>query len=224
MTRFITLAAVSLVLSSASPVSADVIVDQPSNVANSAIASQTFPDFLTANCLAFDDFTLSSKYALTSLRVYGFELGGDPSQNVSVTAQFRAAANVSSPGLMSFTGSESGSDLVFDLGGALLGPGTYWISAFVTRPVSTGGQWFWYFHRPVTGSQAMWQNPWGAFGMGTNPITAGAVAEADSVDLAFRLEGHTSTSTVPAPPALVLVGLGAGCVAVRRSLRRRATA
>jgi hypothetical protein len=34
----------------------------------------------------------------------------------------------------------------------------------------------------------------------------------------------TRTSAVPAPPALVLVGLGAGCVALRRYVGRRATA
>jgi hypothetical protein len=34
----------------------------------------------------------------------------------------------------------------------------------------------------------------------------------------------TTTAPVPAPPAVVLVGLGAGCVAVRRYVGRRATA
>jgi hypothetical protein len=37
-------------------------------------------------------------------------------------------------------------------------------------------------------------------------------------DMAFQL------TTVPAPPSVVLVGLGAGCVAVRRYMGRRATA
>ena len=41
----------------------------------------------------------------------------------------------------------------------------------------------------------------------------------------FRLSGDVVTSTVPAPPAIVLVGLGAGCVALRRYVgRRRVTA
>jgi hypothetical protein len=39
----------------------------------------------------------------------------------------------------------------------------------------------------------------------------------------FSLSG-TQTSPVPAPPAVVLVGLGAGCVALRRYVGRRATA
>jgi hypothetical protein len=39
-------------------------------------------------------------------------------------------------------------------------------------------------------------------------------------DLAFELK----FATVPAPPAVVLVGLGAGCVALRRYVGRRATA
>jgi hypothetical protein len=40
----------------------------------------------------------------------------------------------------------------------------------------------------------------------------------------FRLSGDVVTSPVPAPPAVVLVGLGAGCVAVKRLLHRRAVA
>jgi hypothetical protein len=224
MTRIIAVATATLVLSSAPPVSADIIVDQPANVSGSAISSQAFPDLPSISIQAFDDFTLTRKYALTTLRVYGNETG-DPTQNVTVTAQIRAAANVSSPVLMSFAGSESGNDLQFDLGGALLGPGTYWVSAFVTRPLNSGGQWFWYFDRPVTGSQAMWQNPGDGFGLGTNAITTGAVIHADPVDLAFTLEGSTNTSTVPAPPAVVLAGLGAGCVALRRYVgSRRVTA
>jgi hypothetical protein len=40
----------------------------------------------------------------------------------------------------------------------------------------------------------------------------------------FTLAGtQVSTSPVPAPPAVVLVGLGAGCVALRRYFGRRAT-
>jgi hypothetical protein len=41
----------------------------------------------------------------------------------------------------------------------------------------------------------------------------------------FSLAGTpVSTSAVPAPPAVVLVGMGAGCVALRRYVGRRATA
>jgi hypothetical protein len=43
-------------------------------------------------------------------------------------------------------------------------------------------------------------------------------------DAAFQLDFATTTSPVPAPQAVVLVGLGAGCVAVRRYVGRRATA
>jgi hypothetical protein len=40
----------------------------------------------------------------------------------------------------------------------------------------------------------------------------------------FRLSGDVVTSAVPAPPAVVLVGLGAGCVVLKRYVHRRATA
>jgi hypothetical protein len=223
MTRYIALASVLLFLRLGSTASADIIVDMPANVPHLGIVSEAFTDDPMSSRQGFDDFTLASKYVLTSLRVYGLELG-NRNQNVTVTAQFRAAANVSSPVLMSFTGSESGNDLLFDLGGAPLGPGKYWISAIITRP-ENGGLWLWDLHRPVTGSQAMWQNPGGAASYGTHPITVGTFQGTDPDDLAFRLEGYTSTSTVPAPPAVVLVGLGAGCVALRRYVgRRRVTA
>jgi hypothetical protein len=222
MPRLITLAAVALGFVSATPATADIIVDMPANVSHLGIVSEAFTDDPMSSRQGFDDFTLTSKSILTSLRVYGLELG-NRNQNVTVTAQFRAAANVSSPVPMSFTGTESGNDLLFDLRGAPLGPGKYWISVFVTRP-ENGGLWLWDLHRPVNGSQAMWQNPGGAASYGTNPITVGTFQGTDPEDLAFKLEGSTSTSTVPAPPAVVLVGLGAGCAALRRYVHRRATA
>jgi hypothetical protein len=40
----------------------------------------------------------------------------------------------------------------------------------------------------------------------------------------FLLSGDSLTSPVPAPPAVVLVGLGAGCVVLKRYVHRRATA
>jgi hypothetical protein len=40
----------------------------------------------------------------------------------------------------------------------------------------------------------------------------------------FQIDGTVVTSPVPAPPAVVLVGLGAGCVALRRYVGRRVTA
>jgi hypothetical protein len=43
-----------------------------------------------------------------------------------------------------------------------------------------------------------------------------------NINVNYRLSGDVVTSAVPAPPALVLAGLGAGCVATKRLLRRRA--
>jgi hypothetical protein len=56
--------------------------------------------------------------------------------------------------------------------------------------------------------------------------STGSSFEGSSNSVNFRFSGDvvTSTSPVPAPPAAVLVGLGAGCVVLKRYVHRRATA
>jgi hypothetical protein len=71
--------------------------------------------------------------------------------------------------------------------------------------------------------------------LGTNPYHFAYinVVESEPDTAIFRLSGdvvttpisgNVVTTPVPAPPAVVLVGLGAGCVALRRYVGRRATA
>jgi hypothetical protein len=48
-------------------------------------------------------------------------------------------------------------------------------------------------------------------------------SEGEPGNAIVTLSGNVVTTPVPAPPAVVLVGLGAGCVAVRRYVGRRAT-
>jgi hypothetical protein len=79
---------------------------------------------------------------------------------------------------------------------------TYWLSVWNQMP---GATWGWVSSN-TTGD--------GARG-GMNP---GPPWDVPRPDMAFQL------TTVPAPPAVVLVGLGAGCVALRRYVGRWATA
>jgi hypothetical protein len=59
----------------------------------------------------------------------------------------------------------------------------------------------------------------------TRPATSTDNTAAEQYLDNLHIDGGTSvTSSVPAPPALVLVGLGAGCVALRRYVGGRATA
>jgi hypothetical protein len=213
MCRNYTLTAALLILGYNAPAVADIIVDQP--VTSGQNSSQYFPDFPTCSGQAFDDFALNQTFRLTTFRAFGIEaVNSHPAANISVTAEIRSAANISSPILLSAVGSEVGTDLVFDFGGATLGPGTYWISAYVTRPYGTGGQWYWSGHQPVTGNAAKYHNPGGGFGLGNDPVD---LVSGQPSDLAFRLEG----TPVPAPPAVVLIGigLGTGYLVRRRSVR-----
>jgi hypothetical protein len=213
MCRNCILTAVLLMLGYDAPVVADIIVDQP--VTSGQYSSQYFPDFPMFSGQAFDDFALNQTFRLTTFRAFGIEaVNSHPAANISVTAEIRSAANLNSPVLLSAVGSEVGTDLVFDFGGATLGPGTYWISAYVTRPDGTGGQWYWSGHQPVTGNAAKYHNPGDGFGLGNDPVD---LVSGQPSDLAFRLEG----TPVPAPPAVVLIGigLGTGYLVRRRSVR-----
>ena len=62
-----------------------------------------------------------------------------------------------------------------------LNPGTYWITAWVVRPETTGnppgGEWLWNETTVVTGSQAFVDNPGlqylGLYGITTTPVPGG---------------------------------------------------
>ncbi|MEY3144091.1 MAG: hypothetical protein RLY21_2584 [Planctomycetota bacterium] len=182
---------------------ADVIVDQPASASGDA-ASQVFPDpYAAYSCSAFDDFTIAESYNLTALRVYGTDsAGGNSAFNIAVTVKFYTDPNLNNAAVASATGSQIGGDLVFDLTGITLNAGTYWIAAQVERPFDGGGQWFWRVSDTTNGAQALWQNPNGGFGYGSNPIPLTTLGQS-AYDMAFKLEG------VPTPGAIALLGLGA---------------
>jgi hypothetical protein len=118
--------------------------------------------------------------------------------------------------------SQDGYQTVTQTTGALaLTPVQQYLAAFTT--VGQGG----------TGGSATWGAVFPGTYAGGNFVTNSATTLAglssnwfqyDITDLAFELEFRTSAASVPAPPAVVLAGFGAGCVALRRYVGRRATA
>lgn len=148
---------------------------------------------------------------------YGFEQG-DPSFNTAVTAAIWATPDLTGTPLYSFSGIETSPNLVFDLTGTTLLPGTYWLSAQVTRPFAGGGQWYWLNSSVISGSPAAWQNPGNGFGYGSSPVFYPTLPfSLQGPSFALRLEGNP----VPdAPGPLPALGAFAGFATSRR-LRAR---
>jgi hypothetical protein len=208
-----------LCLSLASALHAAVIVSQPRNPDN-AVNSQVMPDLPELSLFASDDFTLVGAYDLSALTVYGLEAGGS-GENTAVTAEIWTATPGSLGAMMlhSFAGTQAGGDLSFNLTGTLLGPGSYWITAYVTRPSTAQGQWFWNFSaNAVSGAEANVYNPGGGVGIGTGPFPVGSFLGVNPTDLAFTLEGDLAQAQIPEPSTCALT---AGALAGLALLRRR---
>jgi len=182
--------------------SADIIVDQP-DLALPGYASQDFPDFPDFTCSVFDDFTLTQSYELTALRVYGENsFSGGEAEDIDVRLRIFTDPNLLGSPLAAVSGTDINGVLSWDLTGITLGPGTYWISAQVERPFNSGGQWYWRASATTNGAHAMWHNPGGGFGLGTDPISTESLGS-QYYDMAFTLEG-----VVPVPGAAALLALG----------------
>jgi len=182
---------------------ADLIIDQPDSQAN-GLASQEFPDFPAFACSAFDDVTLTQAYDLTSLVVFGQDGdGGGSIYNADVRLRILAQPDLTATPIATVSGIQTGGALVWDLTGITLGPGTYWISAQVVRPFAPGGQWYWHVSDTTNGAHAMWHNPGGGFGLGTDPVSTEVLGSLQW-DMAMRLEG----TPVPAPAVLAILLAG----------------
>jgi len=177
-----------------------VIVDQSAGQTGGYIQSQDFPDIPTYSVSVFDDFTISTAYEITELTALGRDYYGSPASNRGVVAGIYASPDLTIPPIVSASGIEIGGNLLFNFGGAVLPAGTYWVSAHVVRPNSAGG-WHWNLRASVSGSQAMWHNPGGGYGLGTSPLRLDAVLV--QADLAFLLYGipRETTATPTFSPA-----------------------
>jgi PEP-CTERM motif len=182
---------------------ADILWDQPYDGMSGAIVSQVFPDLPTFSTKSFDDFVVGAGgWNINMVTIFGTEFG-NPAFNIAVVLSITAIPDFNAPPLATALGTEVGPDLVFTGLNITLAPGTYWISAWVNRSFTDGGQWFWSRTTPILGSQHFIHNPGGGFGFGTVPLPGGVIPP--SSDLAFRIEG---TTAIPEPASLTLLGFG----------------
>ena len=204
---------------------AGALYSQPYDGTSPGAPSQMFPDFTAFSTLAFDDFTIApgTTWVVSGVTVFGQEQG-DPTQNIGVFLQFQMTAlpNFNDATAPIYSGSEDTSaNLNFTGQNITLGPGTYWITAWVQRPeLSTGGQWFWSetnSGNPI-GNEFYIQNPGGGLlgGLAVDATPGSVVYGQPPADLAFTIFGQA----VPEPSSIVLLGAGAGGLLVFR--RRRA--
>jgi hypothetical protein len=211
------LATLALLCGAIRQANADQIVNQHSS-SGGDVSSQLFPDETSVSKFAFDDFVTTRANSLTSLAVYGAEGGGsEPSQNVAVTAEIWNGLPGTGSIVHSFSGTEDGSgNLDFNLGGYVLPAGSYWLSAYVTRPLNPGGQWFWRLYTPVNGAQAELYSP----GEASTPSPIGDLFGVP-FDLQFTLSGDAVSAPEPASE-IGFAGLcGMGLIGFARSRRRK---
>ncbi len=176
-----------------------VIVSQPYDGTSNGAVAQVFPDMPSITSYEYDDFTTLIPYNVTALTVPGIEQGR-MSFNKAVTGEIlNGLPGKGGQVVMSGSGSEdSTGTLHINFNSQTLAPGSYWITAFVTRPfgfhgIRVGGQWFWDRTTPVNGSEEYFRNPSGGFGFGRKPIP-GSVVFGSPADMAFELDGNLPAS------------------------------
>jgi hypothetical protein len=157
----------------------------------SQVPSQNFTDSMTFSTYEFDDFVVGANgWTVSKITIAGIEQG-DPTTNTGVKLALTMAADFTTV-TTTYDGVEDDTgNLVFDNLNIALDPGaTLWITAWVERPFTPGGQWFWSTANDGTpvGSEEIFHNPGGDFGFGTDPIP-GSMVFGTPADLAFTIEG-----------------------------------
>ncbi len=216
MKRFV-LACIGLLLMGVSAPRADVLWDQPWDGVSLGSPAQDFTDRDSQpfSVWLFDDFIVPEPgWWIGRVTVYGSEQG-TPSYNLGVYLSISPAPHVDVLDVVAI-GTEvvlepgawpqrRRADLVFELGGFYLPPGTYYLSAWVRRPFdlnrdgtgNDGGQWFWLRTSPTRGEPFYLHNPGGGWGFGGNPVGGGWNTEQD---LSFTIEGRAT------PPGATISG------------------
>ncbi len=208
--------------------SADVIMDQigtmdGANTAGGTLhATQEFIDYGAYSIVAMDDFSISEDMNLTSASmVLGGWNGypGDPGlvqgYTISIFSSVGAAAGnlygdvvaVWSDPVAADTAWLGGGHLMtFDLGGAFLAAGDYWLGITPLNHFAAGGGQTGVYTSDIGDGSGHQANPGGGFGMPGN-------WQARGENYAYSLEG----SAIPAPAALALLGLAGFAGRRRRS-------
>ncbi len=208
--------------------SADVIMDQigtmdgANTAAGSISATQEFIDYGVYSIVAMDDFSISEDMNLTSASmVLGGWNGypGDPSlvqgYTISIFSSVGAAAGGlygdvvavwSDPVAADTAWTGGGHLMTFDLGGAFLAAGDYWLGITPLNHFAAGAGQTGVWQSDIGDGSGHQANPGGGFGMPDN-------YQATGVNYAYSLEG----SAIPAPGALALLGLAGFAGRRRRS-------
>jgi hypothetical protein len=200
MKRF-ALAVLAVLVWSGPVLRADVLWDQPWDGVSRGSPAQDFTDtdYRIYSVWLFDDFAVPEPgWWIDRVTVYGSEQG-DTRYNLGVYLSISPAPHVDVLDVVA-VGSEvvlepgepplrRRANLVFDLNGFYLPPGTYYLSAWVRRPFEPGGQWFWLRTSPTQGEPFYLHNPGGGWGFGGNPVGGGWLTEQD---LAFTIEGRST--------------------------------
>jgi hypothetical protein len=200
---------------SATAARAGTLYAQPYMGSPFAAVSQIFPsnDFTAGSTLSFDDFNVTSPgWNIQGVTAFGLEQA-NPSLNQGVFFQIQSTSlpNYFDTTDPIYSGTEdSNGNLNFTGLNIHLNPGTYWLTAWVVRPVA-GGNWLWNYTddgNPI-GSEFLIQNPVGGYPgntLGLTGLTPGSVfCGTPPSDLAFAIYGQT----VPEPSSVLLLGFGA---------------